>query len=170
MADATAGSAQKGAAHSWPPVVYFILGVVCLLMWAGGTAMQVQTSEAWILGAQVKYLPTLSTFLQIWLFITGQLPGDQIVPFGFAWGVQLALIVASVGVEMPKHPKWRYYLSWAVVVVLIGVNSAGDYNYSAQYGGWGQLGFTVVILFVTFCLGLLAIICFTHGFKRMQGQ
>lgn len=154
---------------TWPPLVYFLLGLVCLGMWAAGTAVQVQTSEAWIAGQQVNHLPTLSTFGQIWLFVSGQLPGSQVVPFSFAWGVQLALIVASVGVELPKHPKWRYYLSWAVVVLLIGVNSAGDYTFSVQYGFWGQMGFTLVILFVTFCLGLLAVMCFVHGYRKMQG-
>jgi uncharacterized membrane protein len=90
------------------------------------------------------------------------------VPFSFAWGVQLALVVASVGVEMPKHPAWRYTGSWIIVVALIGVNSAGDFVYSAPYGIWGQFGFTLVILFVTFCLGLLAIMCFMHAINRMR--
>src|SRR6266446_4322504 len=83
---------------TWPPFVYFLLGFVCLGMWTAGTAVQVQTSEAWIMGQQVNNLPTLSTFAQIVLFISGHLPANEVVPFTFAWGVQLALIIASVGI------------------------------------------------------------------------
>jgi hypothetical protein len=155
---------------SWPPLVYFVLGVLAFVFWAAGTAVQVQTSEAWIMSAKVDAFPTLSTFGQVVDFFAGRLPASQIVPFMFAWGVQIALIIASVGVEMPKHPAWRYYLSWSVVILLIGVNSAGDFAYSSAYGFWGQTGFTLVILFVTFCMGLIAVVCFMQGFKRMSSE
>jgi hypothetical protein len=152
---------------TWPPLVYLLLGVVCLSLWLVGTSVQVQTSEAWMMHSSVTSVSTLSTFLQVWLLVRGMLPQVDNVPVIFAWGVQFALIVASVGIEMPPHPKWRYRLSWGVVVVLIIVNSCGDYFYSSAYGTWGQIGFTVVILFVTFCLGLFAVMCFVHAFQRM---
>ena len=169
QAQTQAGSFVRRATQvaSWPPLVYFLLGLVCLGFWGAGTSVQVQTSEAWIMGEHVTSIPTLATFLQIWKFFSGTLPATFVVPFTFAWGVQLALIIASVGIELPKYPKWRYYLSWGVVLLLIGVNSAGDYQYSGPYGFWGQAGFTLVILFVTFCLGLLAVMCFIHGFQKL---
>lgn len=155
-------------AASWPPLVYVFLGLILLGVWLSGTAIQVQTSEGWFVGASATTYPTLVTLKQLWDFVTGNLPANLLAPFAFGWGVQLALIVASVGVEMPKHPAWRYYLAWAAVIVLIGVNSCGDWQYSSQYGTWGQLGFTVVILFITFCTGLLAIMCFMHAIHKMQ--
>ncbi len=153
---------------TWPPLVYFVLGVVCLLFWGMGTAVQVQTSEAWIMHANITDFPTLATFGQLWDFFLGQLPAKVLVPFTFGWGVQLALILASIGIELPPHPRWRYLLCWGVVIALIGVNSCGDFVYSGSYGIWGQLGFTGVILFVTFCVGLLAIVCFMQGFAKVR--
>ncbi len=151
---------------TWPPLVYLILGVFLILLWLGGTAAQIQTSEAWIMHSDVRGLPTLATYGQAWDFIRGRLPIVMLVPFMFAYGVQVALIVASIGVELPKHPKWRYVLSWVVVGLLICVNSAGDFVYSSSYGFWGQLGFTVVVLFITFVVGLLAIVCFIQAIHK----
>src|SRR5260370_37046899 len=94
-------SQQVARVAGWPPLVDVVLGAACLGMWAAGTAVQVQTSEAWILNAWVSTLPTLATFGQVWDFITGHLAARQVVPFVFGWGVQLALIVASVGIELP---------------------------------------------------------------------
>ena len=155
---------------TWPPVVYAILGLFALLFWAGGTAIQVQTSEAWIMGVPLKDFPSIATFGQLWEFAWGRLPVAALVPFSFGWGVQVALIIASVGVELPRRPIWRYRLSWFVIIVLIVVNSAGDFVYSWHYGFWGASGFTVVILFVTFCAGLLAIMCFIHMFDKLRLQ
>ena len=52
MATQTHDHLFKRIAHvaTWPPLVYFLLGFVCLGMWAAGTSIQVQTSEAWIRG------------------------------------------------------------------------------------------------------------------------
>jgi uncharacterized membrane protein YphA (DoxX/SURF4 family) len=136
-------------------------------LWAAGTAVQVQTSEAWMLHSAASPVPTLAVFGQLWEFVHGLPLACGTVPFIFAWGVQLALIVGSVGIEMPPHPRWRYSLSWGVVFVLVVINSCGDYFYSSAYGTWGQVGFTVVILFVTFCLGLFAIMSFVHAFKKL---
>lgn len=157
-----------GHIATWPPLVYVILGLAALLFWAGGTAVQVQTSEAWIMRVPLDHFPSIATFGQIWDFASGKLPVSAIVPFSFAWGVQIALIIASVGVEMPRYPEWRYAVSWSVVILLIAVNSCGDYVYSWQYGFWGATGFTLVILFVTFCAGLLAVMCFMHAAEKMR--
>lgn len=149
---------------SWPPLIYFVLGAILGIFWLGGTSIQVLTSEAWMKNQAVGHF-SLSPFYEIYLFVTGMLPDSELVPFCFAWGVQLALIVASIGIELPKHPTWRYYGAWGLTILLIGVNSCGDWQYSTAYGQWGQLGFTVVILFLTFFCGLLAILAVMHGVK-----
>ena len=99
---------------TWPPVVYAILGLFALLFWAGGTAIQVQTSEAWIMGVPLKDFPSIATFGQLWEFAWGRLPVTALVPFSFGWGVQVALIIASVGVELPRRPRWRFCLLLAL--------------------------------------------------------
>jgi hypothetical protein len=109
-----------------------------------------------------------NAFGQLWDAGHGNLPPEMYVPFAFGWGVQFALIVASVGIELPRHPAWRYWLSWTAILGLIGINSCGDFAASSEYGFWGQCGFTLTILFITFCMGLFAIMAFKHAWDLMN--
>ena len=158
--------ALMGVAH-WPPLVYVLIGIALGGIWALGTSVQVLTSEAWMMGQTMKTI-NFTAFGQLWDAVRGQLSSDMLVPFIFGWGVQFALIVASIGIELPPYPRWRYYLAWAFVIGLICVNSCGDFASSSAYGTWGQWGFTLVILFVTFCMLLFAIMAFRHAWNVMH--
>jgi hypothetical protein len=152
---------------TWPPLVYIALGTALGLIWALGTSVQVLTSEAWMMGQPMRQI-NFTAFGQLWMAVTGHLAASMLVPFMFGWGVQFALIVASVGIELPPHPQWRYWTAWIAVIGLIGINSCGDFASSTQYGFWGQCGFTFVIFFVTFCMLLFAIMAFRHAWGKMQ--
>jgi hypothetical protein len=151
----------------WPPLVYVALGIVLSCVWALGTSVQVLTSEAWMMGRKLSEI-NFNAFGQLWDVAHGSLPPEMYVPFAFGWGVQFALIVASVGIELPRYPAWRYWLSWFAIIGLIGINSCGDFAASAEYGFWGQCGFTLTILFITFCMGLFAIMAFKHAWSVMN--
>lgn len=151
----------------WPPLVYVLLGFVLAGIWALGTSVQVLTSEAWFMGDDLKAID-FNAFGQLWDAAHGHLPPSMLAPFIFGWGVQFALIVASIGIELPRYPAWRYYASWTAVIGLIAINSCGDFASSVQYGIWGQCGFTVVILFITFCMGLFAIMAFMHAWRLIN--
>ena len=159
-------SVSKG--HTIPPWAYFIPCAICFVFWLLGTAVQVQTSEQWMMQVSASTVPTLATFMQVWLAVHGQLPQYMVVPFMFGWGVQVALIVASFGAELPRHPEWRFRLCWGVIILLVIVNSCGDWAYSTPYGIWGQLGFSLVILFLTFGCAYLTIACFLLGIRKMH--
>jgi hypothetical protein len=160
--------ALSGVAQ-WPPFVYIVLGLVLSAIWALGTSVQVLTSEAWMMGMKLSQV-NFNAYGQLWDAAHGNLLPDMFVPFAFGWGVQFALIVASVGIELPRYPKWRYILSWAAIIGLIGINSCGDFAASTQYGFWGQCGFTLTILFITFCMGLFAIMSFKHAWTLITQQ
>jgi hypothetical protein len=151
----------------WPPLVYVIMGLALLAVWGLGTSVQVLTSEAWMLHKAMSQID-FTAFSQLWDAITGHLAPGMFVPFAFGWGVQFALIIASIGIELPRHPAWRYYLAWSAVIGLIAVNSCGDFASSEAYGIWGQLGFSFVIFFITFCMLLFAIMCFKHAWAVMH--
>jgi nicotinamide riboside transporter PnuC len=151
----------------WPPLVYIVLGIALGAIWALGTSVQVMTSEAWIMGVKMKEV-NFTAFGQLWQAITGQLPPEMLIPFIWGWGVQFALIVASIGVELPRRPAWRFWLAVSVIVGLIGINACGDFVSSSDYGFGGQCGFTVVIFFVTFCMLLFSIMSFKHAWDKMQ--
>ena len=164
--------ALMNVAH-WPPLVYVALGLACGGIWALGTSVQVLTSEAWMIGVPMRQID-FTAFGQLVAATTGHLTPAMLVPFMFGWGVQFALIVASVGIELPPHPQWRYWLAWIAVIGLICVNSCGDFVSSSTYGFWGQCGFTLVVFFVTFCMLLFAIMAFKHAWtvmhRRQPGQ
>src|SRR5690348_8858946 len=82
--------------HTQPPLVYAGLGLVCGAFWALGTSVQVLTSEAWMMKQQLDHL-SLNAFGQVYDASRGQLPGNLMIPFLFGWGVQMALVVASIG-------------------------------------------------------------------------
>jgi hypothetical protein len=150
--------------HLQPPIVYLLLGVLCLAFWALGTSTQVLTSEAWMMQQSMKILPNATAYAQLWQVITTQHSDVPLAPFMFGWGVQLALIVTAIGVELPKKPVWRYRLAAWSSAALVIANSCGDWAGSAEYGFWGQMGFTAVIFFLTFVMLIFAIMAFKHAF------
>lgn len=149
--------------NTQPPLVYAALGLVCGAFWALGTSVQVLTSEAWMMGTSMDRI-RFTAFGQLWDAAHGNLPGEMTIPFLFGWGVQMALVVSSVGVELPRHPAWRWWLSAGSCAVLIIANSCGDFASSVKYGFWGQCGFTAVIFFLTFVMMLFTIMAFKHAF------
>jgi len=162
------GSRFKKAA-GWPPLVYVALGLALSAVWALGTSVQVLTSEAWIMHKSMNQIG-FTAFGQLFDACSGNLAPDMWIPFTFGWGVQFALIVASIGIELPRDPEWRYWLAWGAILGLIAVNSCGDFSSSASYGFWGQCGFTLVVFFVTFCMGLFAIMAFKHAWEVMKAS
>jgi len=161
------GMQMLGNVAHWPPLVYVLLGLALGGIWALGTSVQVLTSEAWMLHKEMRQID-FTAFGQLWDAVTGHLPPTMLVPFVFGWGVQFALIVASIGIELPSHPRWRYWLAWIAVIGLIAVNSCGDFVSSTPYGFWGQWGFTLVIFFITFCMLLFAIMAFMKAWTVMR--
>lgn len=159
---------QIGKALNWPPLVDLIAGVFLLAIWLGGTAVQVLTSEAWFMHSTLTSFNVLAAYQQLWQFVHGDMSPSLLAPFMFAWGTQAALIVASIGIELPRHPEWRYKGAWGLMWVLILVNSAGDFSSTGSYGFWGQLGFTAVVLFATFVVGLLAVMCFVRAVNKTK--
>jgi hypothetical protein len=153
----------------WPPLVYVLLGGVLMVIWALGTSVQVLTSEAWMMHIAMDQI-SFNAFGQLWDALHAQLPPDMTMPFIFGWGVQFALIVSSVGVELPPKPAWRYWAARITTVGLVIVNSCGDFYSSAKYGIWGQWGFTLVIFFITFCMLLFAIMAFIHAWRVKNTQ
>lgn len=163
----TRGYQVLGTVAHWPPLVYYLVGAALGGIWALGTSVQVLTSEAWMMGKSMNQI-NFTAWGQLYDAATGHLAPDMYVPFMFGWGVQFALIIASIGIELPRDPIWRFYLAWVVVIGLIVVNSCGDWNGSSQYGPWGQAGFTLVVFFVTFCVLLFAIMAFKHAWHVMK--
>ena len=163
-----AGAVARKAAQ-WPPLIWFILGIVLSILWLAGTCTEVSTSIAWMTRKPITMtgFTPLSQFVD---FFRGTMSPDMLPPFVYAWGVQGAGMVGTFGIELPRYPRWRFYIATLLCIGLIVSNSCGDWESSKEYGFWGQCGFTTVLLFVTFGLGLFAVMAFRHAFSRMKPQ
>jgi hypothetical protein len=158
----TTTTTSSAGRHHWPPLVYLGLALLLAALWALGTSTQVLTSEAWMMGKSMNSL-SFTAFSQLWAAMHGFLSSVPLVPFMFAWGVQIALIIGAIGIELPKHPKWRHNLAAFSTFLLVVINSCGDFFSSASYGFWGQLGFSFVVFFLTFVVLLFLIACLKHA-------
>jgi hypothetical protein len=165
---AQAGSGRR--VDHWPPLALFILGGFGVVMWLSGTSIQVLTSEAWMMHTKLLWghISPFTSYVQIWDFLNSHLAADLLIPFIFAWGVQMASILTSIGLELSREPAWYFWSCIVLMVALIGINSSGDFNSAQQYGTWGQLGFTGVILFLTFVVGQFSVLAITRGIRLMR--
>jgi hypothetical protein len=145
------------------------MGLALACVWALGTSVQVLTSEAWMMHIPMNQI-NFSAWGQLRDAVTGHLAPEMLVPFMFGWGVQFALIITSIGIELPPYPRWRFYLAWCTSLGLVVVNSCGDFSSSSQYGFWGQCGFTLVIFFITFCILIFCIMAFKHAWQTMNSS
>ena len=168
-------NALKQASSHWPAWGYLVTAAIALVVWLGGTAVQVQTSESWISQTRISAVlqPHFSIFGQLSLFWSGGLTQVQVVAYLFGWGVQAALILFSLGIDLPQHTvgaKRRSALfSWACAGLIL-INSMGDWYYSATFGFWGQLGFSFALFITTFCFGYVAVWALHRGFRAFAGH
>jgi hypothetical protein len=154
--------------------VYFIGGAICAFLWLGATSIQIYTSEEWLLGVRAgnALSPHFSVLAQITTFWTGQLTTDQLVSYTFAWCVQAALLACSIGMELPRHTpaaRRRANICTFMCVVMVTINSLGDFAYDDHLGVWGHAGFTGAVFFGTFFLGIVATWLFMTGIRLSRG-
>ena len=166
------------ANQNWPAWGYLVSAGIAFGVWLGGTAVQVQTSEDWFSSALgVKptgtMQPHFSVFNQIALFWNGGLDTQHVPPFMFAWAVQAALVLFSIGVDLPAHTKGHMIRSRLFIASCIGLiitNSLGDWYYSEAFGHWAQLGFVLALFVSTFCFGYIVIHQTHCAIRAFQGK
>jgi hypothetical protein len=165
--------------QNWPAWGHLIAAGVALTVWFAGTSVQVETSEAWIASALTKtqisatIAEHFSVFGQIGAFWAGGLDHYQVVSYLFAWGTQAALILFSIGVDLPAHTKGYKARSQVFIwtcILLIALNSLGDWFYSGDFGFWGQCGFVLALFVTTFCFGYVAIHQIHRAIRCFQGK
>jgi hypothetical protein len=161
MAEGTTTTAtiKPSARGAVPPLGLFIVGVIALLFWAWGNLVQIQTSEAFLLGGgNISLVPNLHVLNQPFDFFHGTLSPDLMKAATWAWGLEGLLLVVSIGVEyshiVQKHARW--FNTGAIILLVL--NSIADYQYgSVQTGFWGQVAFAAMTLFMSFFMGLVGI-------------
>ncbi len=170
----------------FPPIVHTIWGMILLGGFALGMLMQVQSTEAWMLGSAThSFVPSMSLFGQFPAFWNHQLSQPMTIAFLVAWGVELTYITIKIGTARPQAHLLRKYgpgasnehvtrsaqrrqAIWSVASWLIVLfNSFTDWHYASVLGGWQQVVFIGVLFVTTFYLGTLGVQNLTAGLSRM---
>lgn len=173
MSSNAPATAAKGQGHGW------LLGIACLLaglligyFWLWGNAVQIQTSEAWILGSRdVTLSPRLDLFLQVTQFWGGHLGVRTMIAYTWGWLNQVILLGFSLGIELHIGGRSRAQIfKWGSIIFIV-LNSLADLNYGDVFGGtWQPWAFAGLTFMGSFFFGLLAISCFVAAYKYFTGK
>ncbi|MGH2507345.1 MAG: hypothetical protein ACRDHZ_08060 [Ktedonobacteraceae bacterium] len=181
MADATTTSTTTAAAkatqvastaaknkHVLWGILSIAAGIVVGYVWIWGNIVQIQTSEAWIIG-NIKGLSLAPNF-QIYLQITqlGQASFQQSIAIVWGWVNQIILLAFSIGIEMHLGGKARQWVwNWGCVL-FITLNSLADLSYGNYFGGtWQPWAFAGICFMASFFFGLAAMSLIIKGLKQI---
>lgn len=147
---------------------YILLGTLIGFFWLWGNAVQIQTSEAWIIGIHsgLTLSPRLDIFLQLGQIWSGNLTLGQGIAYTWGWLNQIILLVFSIGIEKSilEHRQVTW-LKWMCLLFIV-LNSLADLNYGNAFGeGWQPWAFAGICFMASFFFGLVAIGLIAHGVK-----
>lgn len=172
-APAVTGSSSSGKdRHIVKGVFLILVGVLVGYLWLWGNALQMTTSELWILGMPkgetLSLSPQLSIFLQIGAFWNGHLTTKEVVAYGWGWLNQVILLVFAIGTEYVFITKKRASTFKWICGGFIVLNSLADLSFGNIFGGeWQPWAFAAICCFATFSLGVAAVGLVVEGWKQI---
>jgi hypothetical protein len=132
------------------PLILFFLGGLTLLLWASASVIQIQTSEALVLGlSQVQSIDVIVFWQPIGL-ILGQFDMKHSTAYGYAWIIEVITLIFGLALGYAVHvlrQTNRMLGKWYTIacLVLIGLNGYADFYASPGDG--------VVKFLVAFAIG-----------------
>lgn len=146
-----------------------LFGLLIGVFWIWGNLVQIQTSEAWILGqtAALSASPNLQIFLQIGQVFSGGLGFKTFISYTYGWMVQIILLSLSIGAEIHFGGKVRRGLYVGFGLFFVVLNALADINTGNVLGDWQAWAFAGVCLMASFGFGLVAIGLILTGIKRL---
>jgi len=171
--NAAAQAKNNSEHHFLWGVVLIAVGLLIGYFWLWGNAVQIQTSEAWIIGSptNVNLSPHLDIFLQVTQFWGGHLNYREMIAYTWGWLSQIILLAFSIGIEFhhiggkSRANAWK----WCSIVFIV-LNSLADLNYGGAFGGsWQPWLFAAACFMASFFFGLAGIGLIIEGIKRVLG-
>jgi hypothetical protein len=195
MADTTASTSSTSRSHTdlavltFPPIVHVIWGLMLLAGMVIGTMMQVQTTQAWVLGVSADWHPNFNIFSQFPQFWNGGMDAAQFVAFIVGWGSQFVLMTIKIGLARAQtHVMQRYahgiapsdaalrsarlrmgfwsLVSWGIVIG----DSLTDWLFVSQMGFLQHLLYVLVLFLSTFYFGTWGIHNLAAGLDGMKDK
>ena len=123
------------------PILKLVLGILLVGFFLLALMLQIQTSEAFLLGGSpVQLAANWGVLSQPVELIRGQLPLDIAKAAMWGWGIELVYLVCVVG-EVSVHGRL-----------------GGDFNYGNMASGfWGQVAFAAITSFIVAFFGLIGL-------------
>ena len=150
-------------------VVMLFFSFLCMLL-------EVQTSEAAIThggGVHALVAPNVSTVMQLYYMLMGQLsPRDTVIAI-WGWGSQITFFACIVGYNhfhkaVARHNKGLAAICCGVAALITLYNCVSDYNYVGMViqDFWWQLAISSVIALATAALGIAGLYFIKIGFSK----
>jgi hypothetical protein len=152
---------QQGTAtnhrYSTVPILRLVLGVVLVSFFLLALMLQIQTSEAFLLGSSpVQLAANWGVLSQPVEVLSGQLPLDMAKAVMWGWGIELVYLVCVVG-EVSVHGRLGGWFKTGALVLVV-FNFWTDFNYGQLASGfWGQVAFAAITSFIVAFFGMLGL-------------
>jgi hypothetical protein len=139
------------------PLPPLVIGTTLLALWLVATLLQIQTSEAFLLGGPtVSLVPNWGILTQVPDLVQGKLTSDLAKAALWGWGIELVYLMAMVGYELAHEGVSRvnHQLSGVFQTLSIGI-VAFDAYMDFRYG-------SLIVLF----FGLVGLRFIEHAFHE----
>ena|SRR6185312_5374105 len=151
------------------------LGVICGLLFVFGLVMQLETTEAFLLGTGQVSIgnPNWGILWQPIELAQGQLSADLAAACFVAFLVEVVYCLVMFGgeilMETIEHGN-KIFSRWfkLLAIVMVVGNGVFDYNYGAvpRFGTWGHILFAACVAFAVGVCGLACVACFLKSWKH----
>ena len=139
------------------PLLRLVLGVILVVFFLLALLLQIQTSEAFILGGgPISLAANWGVLRQPLDLAQGLLPMEMAKAVIWGWGIELVYLVCVIGeVSVPgRLGGWFKTGAW----ILVGFNFWTDLNYGSMPSGFGgQFAFAGIISFIVAFFGVIGL-------------
>lgn len=161
------------AAHRNPsPIWKIFVGVICIAAFIIGAMFHIATSEAMLgNGQKIATVMNWGVLAQPYLIVTNGTDFKTGMIDVFGWFIEIVYLVCMTQIEQTiahigSHGRAIMKIFVAGIVLCVFVDFWSDFSYSNfTLGGWGQLGFAIVLSFGTFFFGIIGTFLVSEGLK-----
>ena len=155
--------------------ILLVVGAICGLLFVFGLVMQLETTEAFLLGSSQVSIgnPNWSILWQPVQLAQGQLPADLAAACFVAFLVEsvycLVMFGGEILTETIEHGNKIFSRGFKLfAIVMVVGNCVFDYNYGnvPRFGTWGHIIFAACVAFAVGVCGLACIACFLKSWKH----